>query len=69
MLGVSVFQKFAGPDFFNGAKHFNQQHAMMRYNGTSALADDIGVWHLLGVANVSNVIDHIVSILLQGVIR
>ena len=69
MFVVAEFQKFTGPDFFNRSKHLNDQHAVMRDDGASAFADDVRVRHIFGVANVGDVIDHVVRVFLKRVIR
>ena len=33
MFVVVILKGFAGTDFFNGAKHFHDQHAVMRDDG------------------------------------
>src|ERR1043166_6708341 len=42
---------------------------MMGDNGASALADDVRVRHLLCVANVSDIINDVVGIFLERVVR
>ena len=63
------FENVAGPDFFNRAEHFDDQHAVMRDDGAAAFADDVRVRHFLGVANVGDVINDVVRVFLQRVIR
>ena len=40
----------------------------MCHEGATAFADDVRVRHLLRVANVADVINHVVGVFLQGVI-
>jgi hypothetical protein len=68
MLGVAVFQKIAGTDFLNRAKHFHDQHAVVGDDGAAAFADDVRVRHLLGVADIGDVINDVVGVFLQRVI-
>jgi hypothetical protein len=42
---VAVFQKFAGPDFLDRAKHLDDQDAVMRNDGAAAFADEVRVRH------------------------
>ena len=69
MLVVAEFQKFAGPDFFNRAEHLDNQHAVMRDDGAAAFADDVRVRHFFRVAHVGDVINDVVGVFLQRVIR
>ena len=69
MLVFAASELHVGTDFFNGTKDFHHQHAVMRDDGAPAFADDGGVWNLFRVANVGDVIDHVVRVFLQGIIR
>ena len=50
------------------AQHVEHQHAMIGGDGPPAFGNDGGVRYLSFVANVLDVIDHIVSVFLQRVI-
>ena len=69
VFAVAVFEGVARTDFFNRAKHFHDQHAVMRDDGAAAFADDVRMRHFLRVANVGDVINDVVRVFLQGVIR
>src|SRR5690349_17765209 len=55
-------------DLANRAEHFHDENAVVRDDGTSALTDDVRVVDLLRVADVTDVINDIVRVFLQGVI-
>ena len=57
------------PDFFDRPENFHDQNTVMRHDGAAALADDGRMRHLLGVADIGDVIDDVVRVFLQGVIR
>ena len=66
--GKSLQQRKAGANFFNRAEHLDDQHAMVRDDGASAFADNFRVGHLLGIADVGNVIDDVVGVFLERII-
>ena len=68
VLVLAVFGTFAGPDFLDRAEHLDDQHAVVGDDGAAAFADDVRVRHLLGVADVGDVIDDVVGVFLQRVI-
>ena len=51
------------------AKDFHHEHTVMRDDGASALADDVGVRNFLLIANIRDVINDVVRIFLERVIR
>src|ERR1043166_986011 len=69
MFVFAVLKVARWPHLLDRAKHFDDQHAVMRDDRAPALADDVGMFHLLGVADVRDVIDDVVRVFLEGVIR
>ncbi len=68
VLDLAVLEHLPGRDFFNGAKDLDDQHAVMRHHRPSALADDVRMRHLLGVADIGDVIDDVIGVFLEGVV-
>ena len=68
VLAFPVFDGGASADFFDGAKRFDDQNAVMGDNGAPAFADDLRVRHLLLVANLADVKNDVVGVFLQRVI-
>jgi hypothetical protein len=57
-----------GAHFFDRADNLDHQHAVMRDNRPPAFADDLRMGHLLLVANLRDVKDHVVGVFAQGVV-
>src|ERR1022692_4190165 len=67
-IGLSAFGAFGQPAFFDCAEHLHNQHAVMGDNCPTALADDVGVRHLLRVADIGDVINDVIGVFLERVI-
>src|SRR6202000_1722405 len=65
---VAVFQVFARTRLFDAAKNLNDEHAVMRHDGSPAFTDDVRVGDVFGVANVGYVKNDVVLVFLQRVI-
>ena len=68
VLVFLILQGITGPDFFDRAKDFHDQDAVMGDDRAAALTDQVRMRHFLGIANVGHVIHNVIRIFLQGVI-
>src|SRR5947209_6784677 len=68
MLILTVLKILAGTNFLDGAEDLDDQNAMVRDHCATALADDVRMADLLGVADISHIINDVVGVFLEGVI-
>ena len=68
VLLLAIFNGGASPDFFDGAKSFNNKNAVVGDDGPTAFTDDLRVRHLLLVAYFADEKHHVIGIFLQGVV-
>src|SRR4051794_23063689 len=68
MLIFSIPKIFAWSNFLYGAKNLNNQNAVVRHQGSTAFANDVGMRHFLCVTHIRNVVHDVIGILLERVI-
>src|SRR5437899_5976813 len=68
MLALAVLKILAGTNFFDRAENLHDQNAMMRDHGAAALADEVRMANLLGVADIGDIINDVIGVFLERII-
>ena len=68
VIGGQMVERL-GRGFLDGPKGAHDQHGMMRNDGPTRLGNDVRMRHALVVADVHDVVDDVVGVLLHGVVH